>query len=490
MNQALSDDLLSRFQSLLADQMGLHFGPERWPDLRRGLEAASRDFGYRDAGDCLAWLAAAPFSHRQIEVLANHLTIGETYFFRERRSWEILETEVLPDLVRSRRQRDRRLRLWSAGCATGEEAYSLAILLTRTIADWRDWAITLLATDVNTSSLERALEGVYGEWSFRDAPPWLKDGYFRQVGNSRYRLESWIRQLVTFAPLNLASDQYPSLLNNTNAMDLIVCRNVVMYFSPAQAQRVLSQMQHCLVGGGWLVGTATESTYLAAIGLTPVRFPGGVLYRKVETQGDAPIVRVPSAERSETSGLAEAAAARPTVRCAPDNRSTNAPAIVERAVAHQQQGRCGQAAADLQKLLAGDPDNAALLELLTRVYADQGKLTEALGWSEKAVAADKLNPHRHFLHAAILQELGAHDQALSSLNRALYLEHDFVAAHFALGSLARRLGRHGLAKRHFSAALRLLDACASDAIVPASEGLTAGRLREMIVAMASPESNA
>ena len=94
------------------------------------------------------------------------------------------------------------------------------------------------------------------------------------------------------------------------------------------------------------------------------------------------------------------------------------------------------------------------------------------------------------MHAAILQELGAHDQALSSLNRALYLEHDFVAAHFALGSLARRLGRQDLAKRHFSAALRLLDSCASDAIVPASEGLTAGRLREMIVAMAPPETNA
>ena len=300
MNQALSDDLLSRFQRLLADQMGLHFGPERWPDLRRGLEAASRDFGYRDAGDCLAWLAAAPFSHRQIEVLANHLTIGETYFFRDRRSWEILETEVLPDLVRSRRLRDRRLRLWSAGCATGEEAYSLAILLTRTIADWRDWAITLLATDVNASSLARALDGVYGEWSFRDAPPWLKDGYFRQVENSRYRLESWVRQLVTFAPLNLAGDHYPSLLNNTNAMDLIVCRNVVMYFSPSQAQRVLSQMQQCLVAGGWLVGTATESAYLAAIGLTPVRFPGGVLYRKDDAKAVAVSARVPLAERNGT----------------------------------------------------------------------------------------------------------------------------------------------------------------------------------------------
>ena len=280
MNQALSDDLLSRFHRLLADQMGLHFGPERWSDLRRGLESASRDFGYRDAGDCLAWLSAAPLSRRQIEVLANHLTIGETYFFRDRRSWEILETEILPDLVRSRRPGDRRLRLWSAGCATGEEAYSLAILLTRTIADWRDWAITLLATDVNTSSLAKALDGVYGEWSFRDAPPWLKDGYFRQVDNGRYRLESWVRQMVTFAQLNLAGDHYPSLLNNTNAMDLIVCRNVVMYFSPAQAQRVLSQMQQCLVAGGWLVGTATESAYLASVGLNPVRFPGAVLYRK------------------------------------------------------------------------------------------------------------------------------------------------------------------------------------------------------------------
>ena len=490
MNQALSDDLLSRFHRLLADQMGLHFGPERWSDLRRGLEAASRDFGYRDAADCLAWLSAAPLSQRQIEVLANHLTIGETYFFRDRRSWEILETEVLPDLVRSRRPGDQRLRLWSAGCATGEEAYSLAILVTRTIADWRDWAITLLATDVNTTSLEKALDGVYGEWSFRDAPPWLKDGYFRQVDNGRYRLESWVRQMVTFAQLNLAGDHYPSLLNNTNAMDLIVCRNVVMYSSPAQAQRVLSQMRQCLVGGGWLVGTATESAYLASVGLNPVRFPGAVLYRKDVGRTEAASVRVPSAARSGRVGTAPVAVAGAAVKLVPDVRSASATAVFERAVAHQQQGRYGRAAAELHELLARDPDNAEVLELLTRVYADQGKLTEALAWSEKAVAADRLNPHRHFLHAAILQELGAFDQAVSSLNRALYLEHDFVAAHFALGSLARRRGQHDLAKRHFATAMRLLASSPEDAIVPASEGVTAGRLRETIAAMASQETNA
>ena len=128
----------------------------------------------------------------------------------------------------------------------------MAIAVRRGLRDLGDWNVTILATDINPKFLRKAAAGVFGEWSFRDAPAWLKDQYFQRLESNRYAILPEIRQMVQFEHLNLAEDTYPSLLTDTNAMDVIFCRNVLMYFVPAQAQRVLAQMSCCLVDGGWL----------------------------------------------------------------------------------------------------------------------------------------------------------------------------------------------------------------------------------------------
>ena len=120
---ALTDSLLSRLSDFLALQMGLHFPRERWRDLERGIAAASREAGYAQVEDFIHWLLAAPLTRTQIEGLASHLTVGETYFFREKISLDILEQQILPQLLRARAQTGKHLRIWSAGCCSGEEPY-------------------------------------------------------------------------------------------------------------------------------------------------------------------------------------------------------------------------------------------------------------------------------------------------------------------------------------------------------------------------------
>jgi chemotaxis protein methyltransferase CheR len=124
MDKAFSDQLNMSLSDLLAAQTGLHFPAERWRDLARGIAAAAPAFGMPDAESCARWLLSAPLTRHQIEVLANHLTVGETYFFREKMSFEALEQHILPQLIRMRAS-ERRLRIWSAGCCTGEEPYSV-----------------------------------------------------------------------------------------------------------------------------------------------------------------------------------------------------------------------------------------------------------------------------------------------------------------------------------------------------------------------------
>ena len=155
----LPDSLLSSLSDFLAAQTGLYFPKKRWGDLERGIVAAARQFGLPDAQACAHRLLSAPLTRSQIETLASHLTVGETYFFREKRSFEALEQYILPALLHAREHTERRLRIWSAGCCTGEEAYSIAMLLDQLIPDPEKWNVTILATDINPAFLGKAAAG-------------------------------------------------------------------------------------------------------------------------------------------------------------------------------------------------------------------------------------------------------------------------------------------------------------------------------------------
>ena len=277
MTRGLSDQLLSQLSECVASQLGLHFPRTRWRDLERGIQSAAREFGTPDAESCARWLLSAPLTKNQIEILASELTVGETYFFREQRSFAILGERILPELLRVRQGAERRLRIWSAGCCTGEEPYSIAILLDRVLPDPRQWHVTILGTDVNPRFLQKAAQGVFGEWSFRAAPAWLKENYFTPVGAQRFEILPRIKAMVTFACLNLAQDAYPALASGTHAMDLIFCRNVLMYFTAEHAQRVIHQFHRSLVEGGWLIVSPVETSAQLFSLFAPIHFEQAVL---------------------------------------------------------------------------------------------------------------------------------------------------------------------------------------------------------------------
>ncbi|HEY6838762.1 MAG TPA: protein-glutamate O-methyltransferase CheR [Geobacteraceae bacterium] len=254
----IAEESLALFSTFVASQMGLLFTRRQWGMLRRGICAAADEFGFRDPEACMHWLMSSSLTREQVETLAGTVTVGETYFWREEKSLDALREEVIPALMRARSGDERHLRIWSAGCSSGEEPYSIAILLHRMGTALRDWRVTIHATDINPRALARAREGIYGEWSFRTTPAWVRNGYFRRRSDGKLEVIPEIRTMVEFAYLNLADDVYPLLFNNTNAMDLILCRNVLMYFAPELAQKVVSRFHRCLVAGGWLVVSPCE----------------------------------------------------------------------------------------------------------------------------------------------------------------------------------------------------------------------------------------
>lgn len=487
----------SQLSELVAGTMGLHFPRERWDDLKRGLVGAAQEFGFEeDTAACMDWLLSAPPTQAQLQVMASHLTVGETYFFRDPQILQALSSSILPDLIRRKRGREQRLRIWSAACCSGEEPYSLAILLHQLLPDLQDWDVTITASDINVRFLHKAVEGLYGEWSFRDAPAWLKQRYFNRCADGRYAVVPGVRKLVNFACLNLVEDAYPSLATHTHAMDMIFCRNVLMYFTPPQAAKVVGKLSHALVEGGWLAVSPTEASQVLRPPFNAVNFPGAVLFQKSNVSSRAQPIQtavVPAPEFAMVAlekswpDVAPVAAV-----CAAQQQEPVSAEPLHSPLAGAQmlyaQGRYDEAADTLLAALAQRAPEPALLRLLARALANQGRLTDGLAWCERWIAADKLDPAGHYLHATILLERGDPEQARASLQRAVYLQADFVLAHFSLGHLARGQGNTAAADRHFTNALHLLQRCQPGDLLPESDGLTAGRLAETITALSTSAS--
>lgn len=548
MSNHAHETTLGMLSQAIAAHMGLYYPPDRWRDLERAVAKAAPALGYRDVHECMRRLLEAPLSASQIEILAPHLTIGETHFFRHEKVFEILEEQILPELIATRRAGERRLRVWSAGCATGEEPYSIAMMIKKVLYDLPSWDITILGTDINQDFLRKARRGIYSQWSFRTVPEGIKEQFFSENGEGS-EVDEAIKAMVKFAPLNLAKDIYPHVSTDTHAMDVIFCRNVIMYFTAEKQQEVVESLYRCLVDGGWLIVSPAEASVVLHPHLVTTNYPGAVMYRKdtsyrgntnlfafafADSPMDARSDTAPKWDNAivnpffvdmdspdQTTEIVEAfpfftplpdplPAAEPVADTPQGNDLISGmptplaewfaqPQVPEEpgitpyveATALYEQGRYAEAVDKLFLQLDQDRSHGVtsgtVMALLARSYANRGMLDQALEWAEKTIATDKLDADYHYLYGTILQEQGRLDEAVASLRRAVFLEPNFVVAHFALGNIARQRGKDKDADRHYRIALKILSDYDEQAPVPASEGMTAGKLINMILAMTPKE---
>jgi len=436
-------------QQLISRRLGLAFTEGRQADLTQGFTRACRSSPVPTFSDYLAWLEELPDDNPEWRRLAAYLTVGETHFFRDSACFDALERHVLPNLLEARRREGvLRLRIWSAACSTGEEPYSLAMVLDRLLPDRARWVITLLATDISSRALEAAHRGRYRDWSFRETPAWIRQRYFRGRGDGTVEVDPPIRAMVTLAALNLATDSYPSPVTNTGAMDLILCRNVLMYFTRAMQQATVARLQRALVPGGWLIVSPAEASAELFRPLVPVNFPGAIFYRKGQELVDP----------SGATSLAEAGfsefAAPLREACLPARSSP------------------------LERREKIEPDPAADLEQ-ARALADQGQLEQAQKLCTTLLSRDRLNVDAYLLFAAIAHERGELRAAHHAAHRALYLAPDSAIAHYLMGSVLFRQGHRRRGRKSMETVVTLLRGVPRDTALPGGDGLSAGRLLEM-----------
>lgn len=255
---------------------GLYFSDDKKSYIQKRLKIAMDNLGVEDFWDYLKRLETDKSVFNKLLEL---ITTNETYFFRDLPQLNMFSKDVLPELLNRKAVRgDFRLKIWSAGCSTGEEPYTIAIILKERLEYFDDWDIEILGTDISERVLKLAQEGIYLPRSLKDVPEYIKLRYFEYNPLEKtYKIKDEIKKMVTFRYLNLYDESKMKLMRN---YDVIFCRNVLIYFDEESRKRVVEYLYDALNPGGYIFLGHSESILRITKAFEIVYFENNIAFRK------------------------------------------------------------------------------------------------------------------------------------------------------------------------------------------------------------------
>ena len=438
----------------IIDRTGHHYYADKDNLLRDRLDRRLNATGCSDLPDYLSLLnhpAAGAAEWRELEA---EVTIGETFFFRHAEQFGALEAVILPAII-AQNAVTRRLRIWSGGCAVGAEPYSIAILLERLLGRAVDsWSIDILGTDISHRFLEKARDGCFSNWALRGMSDEERARHFQAARQARqWQIADRHRRHVRFVQHNLLSllDSSPSA--EWSGFDLILCRNVLIYFSPDRIAPMMSALGRCLGPFGWLMVGYSDAIAAVPPDLGIVELRGTIAFRP---PGCAP----------------------PPVAFAAPPEPPAAPAD------HLRLPSGTFAAAERLRqpppapTVAAEPPAPPLDAI--RALADAGRLQEARRACVQAIDLHPLDARLHFYDGVIAQAAGERARAEAALRRAIYLAGNMVMAHYHLGLLLLDGATPEAGRRVMAQVVKLCDALPDGDVLPDGDGLTPRDLVERI----------
>ena len=461
---AWSHPAFARIVRLIGERAGLSF-----PENRREIteSALRRAMGHASDANADRFADRVASDPAIYSIALTELTVGETYFFRDPAQWKLIRDHVVPELFAIHPD-GRGVRAWSAGCASGEEAYTLGIVL----RDAGCVAPSVLGTDLCEHRLGRASRAVYTKWSMRGVDEATRRRYFSESGQYFHLLPEF--RDVGFRPLNLATQTYGAEGQELVGLDVILCRNVLIYIAPEITKTIFARLAASLRIGGWLMIAASDPQPDADLPLDVVVTEAGLLYRK---RDPAAAQKALAQEQKLASLEFPRAAITAPARFVP--QPANHPLHVVKTVARARERDAATAyrAADYNSAIqlaardiAAGNDSVGTWVILTRAHANQGQLAEASSVCARAMARHSASAELHILDSSLAAERGQYGAAADAARRAVYMDRSLAAAHVALGMALLRSADIAAADRSLRAAERLLTELAPTDIVPASDG--------------------
>ena len=545
----MNDALIEQFVKLISATTGLHVREQDRDALQKKillrmkllkLSAPEEYYQLLEAGTNLNTALNAVQSEHEWKELTLLLTVGESYFFRDRGQFNLLKNYILPELI-ERQKPMRSLRIWSAGCSTGEEPYSLAILLQEMIPDWEQWDILILGTDINQSNIEKAKRGIYSSWSFRMVDPNLQRQHFSHH-RAEWQVVEKIRNMVTFQYGNLVKDPCPNINAGIYSMDLIICRNVFVYFSAQAISLTLKKFYHALRPGGYLM-TAHAELYAQSLGSFQAKvYPESVIYKRGENVSNEPFLggwpqetasqrltsdenttwplgkfnqcsvkEMPAVEKmpkiatfstlvdGRTNSIQASSlplkTATPTsisTQFTPSHTRDSKAAIPQHKIAQEllieaevlfQKEAYLEAIKKTQQVITIQPTKFAAHYLMAQAYANLGQYEKASVACHCAIQLDALSAEPYYLLAHIAEEQGNIEEAKMFCKRIIYLAPSSIFAYLELASRYEREGDMQRAKKMRTTAVVLLKEIQPHAIVEQHSQLKASELLKYVQKM-------
>lgn len=462
--------LLGKLREYLLKNLGLNFTVGREMELYDRMKEASESFNFNDTDKFIEWLIDNTLDTNQTKRLASFLTIGETYFLREKNALDYLEFEYLPRILHQRKGNQQSLKIWSAGCSSGEEAYSIAIMLKRLIPSIGDWDITIKATDINPNFIEKAKKGEYTEWSFRGVTDSFKGRYFKKTDNGKYLINKDIKEMVDFSFLNLISDGCH--YHNKNSFDIILCRNVMIYFSCEGIQSVTTKFYNSLGNGGILVLSPVESTNLICNKFKRYFKDGATIYKKADELIDnVPFAKSNCAKKYKLKQTFSFNSYKKEKSQAISHSKNNINHTKNRGI-QKSNFYCSEKkdCIDLQygKLLdqyksglhdkveetltsiINEVDDYRYCLLLAKIKINKKQLVNAENLCLKAIEINKIDAEGYYLLANIFFEQRKEQEAIEFLNKSLFLDPNYTLSHYLLGNIYKVMGNNEESRRSFN----------------------------------------
>lgn len=489
----LTESLRNQFKSLITDRCGLYF---RDYDLKNMESAILDRMKALKIQSEVAYYNLLTFSgekENEIRELLNLLTVNHTYFFRNEPQFAALQRKILPELIQKKMQGGQKptLRIWSAGCSTGEEPYTIAMILKETIPDIENWDIQILATDASSQALEKARLGIYHAQSVRLVEPSYLQKHFqtRKVGTqTQYVLNDDIKRMVTLSFFNLMDEQYPT------GFDVIFCRNVVIYFDLETTINVMRKLHSGLNPDGVLFIGYSESLQYISDAFAMQEWEEALYYTKTQpgVAGKEVVKGVPVA--TATSDAVPPSARRDInlvwdeiskaeLKAEEDMASRRRQTLLPEMQKHMKDIMLRIVRKDynvalrlIDEAAAEDPHLVELDYLRAEICFNRGMLEDSRLALQTALHKDPMFVPAHYLQGYIFLQEEKWDEAKKSFQKALYLDARFPLAYFNLAHVYRNQGKALEAIREYRNTLSVLDARSANTMVAYGGGFDTSTL--------------
>jgi chemotaxis protein methyltransferase CheR len=451
---------LEQLSALLLEKAGLRIPPDGYHGLRLALKERMPALGISDADDYVRRLRDGQGEH-ELRSLLPLITVTHTEFFRDARQFRALERRVLPEMLSRVRRHGQKASIWSAGCATGEEPYSVAMLLIELGALKSE--VDVWATDLNLSAIESAKSGRYSPRRMAQVHPERVRRFFRPVEDG-HELTGEVRGWVQFEGLNLAAPVFSRV--QPSSFDVILCRNVIIYFDPSTIRGLMDRFAAALRPGGFLVLGYSESLFRVYDRFEMVEVEGAFLYRRPHPQpvngqpqpARAPAKPVPPPSSSRSPVAVPAPPVARAQRAPTPAPSAHRPPTerVAEAARLMHLGRFEDALHALTSGSADAPDEINVQLTLGNLHSLLGRAQDAERLFEEVTQREPLCVEARVYSAMAAMQVNQYARARAELNKALFLEPALAVAHYLYALVSERLGDRAGARRAYRNAISQL----------------------------------